>query len=804
MGFRAIWAHDRKTERAALVAVLDAFRARIAAHPGARIHHYAAYEVTALRRLTALHGVGEAFLDRLLRERRFVDLYAVVRGGVVASEADYSIKSLEVFTGIERAGEVKTAGGSVVAYERWLETGEQAILDEIEDYNRIDCVSSEKLRDWLVAIRPAGPWPALAPDRAGDEAVDDAEAAALRAELAASDLDVERRRLLFDLGQFHLREAKPAWWAIFDSLGRDVDELIDDLDCLGGLEATGPARREKQSLARDYRYPEQETRLKPGQSPTAPLVDPFVTLGLVALDRRESKVTVKIGAERGVHLPDRLSLHSPAPIDTRGLAAAVRAVIADQCGVQRHRALDDLLARRAPRLDGGPVADILGGEDPVDGAVRAVLAMQDAVLPIQGPPGTGKTYVAARAILALVAAGRRVAVASTSHEAVRNVLLACLAARPGDATGLTLEQVDLAHKIGVGDDAYEPGCRVARTRQNDAAALRRADVVGGTAYLFSRPEFGRSFDTLVVDEAGQVGLANLLAMGRCARNIVLVGDPRQLPQVAQGAHPRPAGLSCLDWLIGEHTTVPPDRGILLDTTRRMHPDLCRFVSERVYDGRLASHPDCARQQIGRTRWPSAGAHLVETPHAGNAQVSPEEVAAIRATVAELTAGVWTDAVGATRPLRERDVIVVAPYNAQVNALRAALPERVRVGTVDKFQGQEAPVCLVSMTASSIEDVPRGMGFLFSLNRINVAISRAKALTLVFASPRLLDARCATVEDMQLVNTLCALPGTARAPAAPEPPRDPPASQAVSVRRRHDLGREASDMLTRSASGCLVS
>ena len=200
-GFRAIWAHDRDAERAALEAVLDAFRARIAAHPGARIYHYAAYEVTALRRLTALHGVGEAFLDRLLRERRFVDLYAVVRGGVIASEADYSIKSLEVFTGIERAGEVKTAGGSVVAYERWLEERDDTILAEIEDYNRIDCVSTEKLRDWLVAIRPAGPWPALAPDRGGDEAGEDAEAAALRAELAGSDLDPERQQLLFDLGQ---------------------------------------------------------------------------------------------------------------------------------------------------------------------------------------------------------------------------------------------------------------------------------------------------------------------------------------------------------------------------------------------------------------------------------------------------------------------------------------------------------------------------------------------------------------------------------------------------------------------------
>jgi uncharacterized protein len=768
-GFRAIWAHDRAAERDALIAVLDAFRARIAAHPGARIYHYAAYEVTALRRLTALHGLGEAFLDRLLRERRFVDLHAVVRGGLLASEPDFSIKSLEVFTGIARAGEVTTAGGSVVAYERWREEGDAAILAEIEEYNRIDCVSTERLRDWLVTLRPEGPWPTLADDRAADEAVEAADAAALRAQLEASHLDPDRQQLLFDLAFFHRREAKPAWWAIFDSLGRDTDALIDDLDCLGGLEAIGPTRAEGRSLLRDYRFSEQESRLKPGSQPTTPLAAPFLAVTLAELDRTGRTASVRVGAGRGIALPDRLSLHPPKPIPTDGLAAAIRDVIADQCGPRRHRALDDLLARRPPRLDGGPVADILGGADPVAGTARAVLSLQDSVLPIQGPPGTGKTYVAARAILACVAAGQRVAVASTSHEAIANLLRGCLDALPDDAAGLSIGRVDLAHKTGAGETPYDAGTPIHASSRTDDDAWTTADIVGGTAFHFCKPEFEGAFDTLVVDEAGQVGLANLLAMGRCARNIVLVGDPRQLPQVVQGAHPGVAGLSCLDWLVGEHATVPPDHGILLGTTWRMHPALCGFISAQGYEGRLESHPACARQRVGGTPGPETGAHLVEVPHAGNAQVAREEIEAIRDAIADLTRGTWTDRDGATRPLRHEDIIVVAPYNAQVNALRGALPERVRVGTVDRFQGQEAPVCLVSMTASAIEDVPRGMGFLFSLNRINVALSRAKALALVFASPRLLDARCSTVEEMRLVNTLCALPVAAPRSARPGEP-----------------------------------
>ena len=764
-GFRAIWAHDRDAERAALVAVLDAFRARIAAHPGARIYHYAAYEVTALRRLTALHGVGEAFLDRLLRERRFVDLYAVVRGGVIASEADYSIKSLEVFTGIERAGEVKTAGGSVVAYERWLEERDDAILAEIEDYNRIDCVSTEKLRDWLVAIRPAGPWPALAPDRGGDEAGEDAEAAALRAELAGSDLDPERQRLLFDLGRFHRREAKPAWWAIFDSLGRDTDELVDDLDCLGGLEAIGPARREGGALVRDYRFPEQETRLKPGQSPTAPLADPFVSLTLAELDRRARRATVKIGAGKGIDLPDRLSLHPPRPIPTDGLAAAVRAVIADQCGPRSHRALDDLLARRAPRLDGGPAADILGGADPVEGTVRAVLAMQDTVLPIQGPPGTGKTHVAARAILALVAAGRRVAVASTSHEAISNLLRACLAALPDDATGLTIENVALAHKLGTRRQplaAGQPGPRLLPHRRPRLADRRR-----------------RRRHRLPLLQAGVRGRLRHAGRrrGRAGRARQPAGDGALRPQHRARRRSAPAAAGGAGRASGRGRPLLPRLA-----ARRGGDRPARPRHPAAGDAADASRPLPLRLRAGlrgpaRRAIPTAPASASAAPAGrrpgrissrcrtpATPRSRSRRSTAIRAAIAELTAGTWTDAAGATRPLRESDIIVVAPYNAQVNALRAALPERVRVGTVDKFQGQEAPVCLVSMTASSIEDVPRGMGFLFSLNRINVAVSRARALALVFASPRLLDARCATVEEVRLVDTLCALP-VADAPAA---------------------------------------
>ena len=413
-----------------------------------------------------------------------------------------------------------------------------------------------------------------------------------------------------------------------------------------------------------------------------------------------------------------------------------------------------MLSRRAPRMSGASPLPVPDDADPVVALQAATAAMDETVLPVQGPPGTGKTYVAARAILALVRDGKRVAVSSNSHEAIRNLLKGCIDALDDDDLPFKVENVSIARKGSRNEEPMEPPYdRILSTFKNDDPILLEANVVGGTAWLFSRPELSGSFDYLFVDEAGQVSLANLVAMTNAARNVVLIGDPNQLPQVIQGAHPHPANMSCLDWMLGDETTIRGDRGLFLPVTRRMHPDLCAYISGQFYDGRLTSHASTA---IAAHGLPAAGAYMVPVAHEGRAQDSPEEIEAILQTVAVLTAGTWTDREGFSHPLRHSDIIVVAPYNIQVNALTDALPG-IRVGTVDKFQGQEAPVALISMTASSAEETSRGLDFLLSRERLNVAISRGKALSLVFASPRLRETPCATVEQMRLVNALCALP-----------------------------------------------
>jgi len=252
-----------------------------------------------------------------------------------------------------------------------------------------------------------------------------------------------------------------------------------------------------------------------------------------------------------------------------------------------------------------------------------------------------------------------------------------------------------------------------------------------------------------------ISLADALAMGTCARNVILLGDPQQLAQVGQAIHPPGAGVSVLEHLLGENTTIPPGRGLFIDQTRRMHPDVCRFISKAIYDDRLESFADCANQRIDAPgRLTGTGIRYVPVAHEGNTRESPEEAKTIEGLIENLLEGDYTKQDGARGPLEPNEIMVVAPYNAQVRCLREHLPDGVRVGTVDKFQGQEAAVCFFSMATSSGEEIPRNLEFLFIRNRLNVAISRARCLAVLVCNPELLHIRCRNAEQMRLLNALC--------------------------------------------------
>ena len=426
-----------------------------------------------------------------------------------------------------------------------------------------------------------------------------------------------------------------------------------------------------------------------------------------------------------------------------------------------YRAVRDLLLGRAPRLGELPLGQALPrpGELPLDAARRLAQRLDGTCLPVQGPPGSGKTYAAAHMVADLVRSGRRVGITATTHKAITNLVDA--ACSRGRDAGVRLSVVQKGD-----EDRASASPMVEVVGDNHLVvtrlAERRADVVAGTPWLFARPELAGAIDVLFVDEAGQMSLANVVAAGASADSVVLLGDPQQLAQPSKGAHPPGAGASALEHLLGDHATIPADRGLFLATTWRLHPALCEFVSEAFYEGRLEPDPACRTQCLDEGSWAGgAGVRWRPVSHSANRTSSAEEATEVVLGVDALLGRRWTDRDGRRRRLGLDDILVVSPYNAQVARLRAALPPGARVGTVDRFQGQEAAVVIFSLATSSTDDLPRSVEFLYSLNRLNVAVSRARALVVLVCCPDLLRVRCRSPREMRLANALCRLTELAR-------------------------------------------
>ncbi len=770
--FRAFWAHDRAAERRAFEAFVDLVVARRRARPGAHVYHYASYEQSALKRLATLHGTREAELDAMLRQGVLVDLYKVVKESLRTSEPNYSIKSVERFYRRAREGEVQTAGASIVVYERWRETGDAALLRDIEAYNRDDVESTAGLHDWLLGLRPRElPW--FTPHADGDESdgkkttrsqrtarieqrltdyrqrlVD-----ALPADPAAWTAEHRMRELAWQLLDFHRRADKPHWWAHFDRMEADERELLEDPECLAGLQADPerPPTREDMSVRYHYTVPEQESKLADGDKVVR--TDTGVGLNELRFDADTRRASVKIGAARPAP-PSRLSLGPGGPPGTDALVEALyRFADSVLAGSGRYAALEGLLRREPPRLQGRTPGEpiVAPGVEIVAGGIAAARALDRAVLYLQGPPGAGKTHTGARVIVDALARGLRVGVMSHSHKAINHLLDGVM--KGARERGVP---VDGCRKISNDSQHFEGFVNC-----NDNETVWRSDhaLVAGTVWLFADPAADQRLDLLFVDEAGQVSLANLVAAGTAARNIVLLGDQMQLAQPVQGAHPGRSGDSALEWLLDGAATIQAERGIFLATTWRLHPDVCRFISEAVYDGRLQPEAHNARRTLvlspdAHPLLRASGIVHAALRHEGCSQSSKEEAALVRELYDSALAQRYTDRDGIEHPMTAHNVLVVAPYNAQVNLLKRTLPDGARVGTVDKFQGQEAELVIVSMTTSSEHDLPRHLGFLYSKNRINVAISRAKCLAIVIANPALMAIKCQTPEQMALVNTLC--------------------------------------------------
>ncbi len=791
--FHAFWSRDddgdftHEGERRAFEGFMDLVAARRAADPDLHIYHYAPYEPTALKRLMGRYGTREGEVDDLLRRGVLVDLLRAVRQGLRASVESYSIKRMEAFYGFERQIDLRDAGSSIVAFEQWLQLGDGERpaadhLERIERYNEDDVVSNHRLRDWLETLRDeladltGQPVPRPEPrdpgiSEAGTEAQIREQALAARlapegeipAEAADRTPEQHGRWLLAQLLGWHRREEKATWWEFFHRMSLEPDALVEDEGAIGFLEPVEElAVTSKGSRTWRYRYPDQEIDIgkdlyDPGLQQDDPDGNPgdFRVGDLVALDLVAQTVDIKLRpVARHPRSVVGLDIYRTGEHRAR-LAELGEWVIEHGIDAQGPwRAARDLLMGRQPRAGQGDREPLIRpGEPSLDAARRLATSLDETVLAIQGPPGSGKTYTGARMICTLLAAGKVVGITGTSHKVIANLLREVLAAATESGTPVrALQRTD--------DDALIDDPRVAQVESADIprGLAEGANLVAGTSWVWVSPKLSDSVDVLFVDEAGQISLANVVAVSAAARNIVLLGDPQQLDQPLQGTHPPGAEQSALAHVLDGRATIPSDRGLFLETTWRLHPELCRFTSEVFYDDRLEAEPHLAGQTIagGDPLITGVGPRMIDLPTVGADNENPEEAAAVASLVLGLVEADtrWTDQKGRTRRLDLEDILVVAPYNAQVAAIKRLLPVAARVGTVDKFQGQEAPISIYSLTTSSPELAPRGMDFLYSGHRLNVATSRARGIAIVVASPDLLRVRARTPEQMRLANAFC--------------------------------------------------
>ncbi|MGD1170559.1 TM0106 family RecB-like putative nuclease [Mycobacterium seoulense] len=768
--FRPLWAHNRVDERKALAEFLAMVAKRRRRRPNMHIYHYAPYEKTALLRLAGRYGVGEDQVDELLRSGTLVDLYPLVRKSIRVGAESFSLKALEpLYMGAQlRAGDVTTATGSITSYARYCElradgrSDEAAsVLKEIEDYNHYDCRSTRELRNWLMLrAYESGVLPIGAQPVRGGNTVEDRDQLATTLSRFTGDAAAGGRTpeqtavaLLAAARGYHRREDKPFWWAHFDRLNFPVEEWADGTDVFIAEHA---------SVSVDWNIPprarkaQRRVRLRGELARGELLTDVFALYDPPAPpgmsddpDRRaagratvieaddpavptEVTIVERVGNDgRPFHqLPFALTPGPPIPTTAlrESIEATATAVAAGLPQLPRS-AVVDILLRRAPRTRGGNA--LPRGADTAADITAALLDLDSSYLAVHGPPGTGKTHTAARVVQRLATDhGWRIGVVAQSHATVENLL--------GCVVDAGLDPARVAKKRN------EHGAP--RWQEIDGSAYAAfiagtaGCVVGGTAWDFANanripPD---SLDLLVIDEAGQFCLANTIAVAPAAANLLLLGDPQQLPQVSQGTHPDPVDTSALDWLVDGQRTLPDQRGYFLDRSYRMHPAVCAAVSALSYEGRLHSHECTAARRL--SGYPP-GVRTLTVGHHGNSTESPEEAEAIATEIDRLLGTPWTDEHG-TRPLTASDVLVLAPYNAQVALLRQRLTGAglggIRVGTVDKFQGGQAPVVFMSMTASSAEVVPRGISFLLNRNRLNVAISRAQYAAVIVRSASLTE------------------------------------------------------------------
>ncbi|MGM0934046.1 MAG: TM0106 family RecB-like putative nuclease [Bacteroidota bacterium] len=767
--YHALWAKNEAEEKEMFEQFTDlAFKLK-QEDPSLHIYHYAPYEVTAFKRLMGKYASRENEIDTFLRSNTFVDLYSVVRQSVRASVEKYSIKDLEAFFGYERMMDLRELSSHKLQLELLLQTGNideltKETKDAVQLYNQDDCESLIRLQAWLEKIRTslmAEGENITRPEEGDGEASDKITAHQERIKpimdalldgvppIKAYRSEVEQARyILAHMLDWYRRENKSFWWEFFRLKELPEDELLEERKAISFLEYTGNREPEKRSVVDTYVFPPQECDLRPGQTVEDQEDNKLGTIHEIDVDA--SILRIKKGPSK-IDLPHPISVMSLESVNSSAKEEAIIRLaewIVDNdmdSDDESYRVARQLLMNTPPNLTEKRInnKDIL--EQTFDFAVK----LDQSYLPVQGPPGAGKSFTGSHLIVRLAQQGKKIGITALSHKVITNLLRKVW--EVAQEEGFNIQMIQKTEP----DPDNPSSWTVSRDENAIQAAIGNVDVISGTSFMWSKPPYESSVDYLFVDEAGQLSLIDTLAVSHCCSNLVLLGDPQQLKQPQQGVHPDGTEVSALEHVLQDEKTIANEHGVFLAETWRMHSSINKFVSEQFYEKRLQSKDHLDRQQIIGSKYAGSGLYLEKIEHNGNTNSSSEEVEKVVEIVEHLTCGNvrFINEMGEEATLKTSDIKIITPYNAQVQVIKQRLPN-LEVGTVDKFQGQEAPIIIYSVATSSLEEAPRGMDFLFSPNRFNVAVSRARTRFIMVANLGIFEAECKSPHQIKLANAFC--------------------------------------------------
>ena len=782
--FKDLWAknYDKESEKNIFIELINFLEKRFEEYPNAHIYHYASYEKRAIRELATSYSSefpkGDIVNDDLLRKEKYVDLFSIVSQSIRTSERDLSLKSIEKFYNFKRKADIVKADDSVIKYDNWIATKNEKYKQDIINYNEEDCISTYLLREFLVKNKPENiDWFVKQEEitKEGEEPNKYRRKASNKLSREEVEVDLNNRlekkknktnkkfvENLKNFIGFHWKSNKPEFWEVFDRAEKTHLELEDDTECI----ANSVLIDDKPKVTEDgfiysYRFNDQNYKLKEGKS----AFDAHQIKGLGTIysieenfpDKNILKILVS-KRRKNVEMPSLLTLGNTMPPQVHQHDQALNKFLEDYIlnDGENYKSIMDMLERKEPDIKNIKSGSILIEEDKdlITQSIEIVKNLNNSYLTIQGPPGTGKTYTSAKIIIELMKAGKKVGVTSNSHEAIKTLLIA-------------IEQQAI-------DQNYEfSGMRKSKSSDKHEWKFIRNVTTGkplnmesyslfaGTSWFFVDPRMNKTLDYLFIDEAGQVALGTTIANATSADNLVLIGDQMQLSQPMRAKHEGYAKMSSLDFILGDDDTISADKGIFLNVTRRLNKKICNYISTSFYDSRLTSDPITETRSVNLKLNPikDEGLFYVPIDHNGCSQRSDEEADLVEKTYNKIINKEFK--VGdTTGKISAKDIMVVAPYNAQANNIRERLKKKfkddVRVGTIDLFQGQEAKVVLISMTTSDVESLPRHKDFFISRNRLNVAISRAECVAIIIFNENLLLASASNIKEMKLINSFCKL------------------------------------------------